>query len=175
MCITQYDHHCTWINNCVGKRNIGRFIFFLFFLILCLGLIGLIAFLEGLGLLLSQSTLYDYWFKLRAPFDEPRNEAVTICLLAVNFGTALFVVPLLALFIVQIKNLLKNKTTYETYRSPPESPNEMKDRIRKYDSRVSFRNCRVMCSDSYSSFTSSATSKGEVMTGRSFTRDAEKS
>lgn len=55
----QYDHHCTWINNCVGKRNIGRFIFFLFFLILCLGLIGLIAFLEGLGLLVSQASLYN--------------------------------------------------------------------------------------------------------------------
>jgi hypothetical protein len=45
---------------------------------------------------------------------------MTICLMAVNFITALFVLPLIALFLVQIKNLLKNKTTYETYKSPPE-------------------------------------------------------
>ena len=39
-CIEQYDHHCTWINNCVGKHNIGRFIAFLFLLVCSFGLIG---------------------------------------------------------------------------------------------------------------------------------------
>ena len=43
VCIEQYDHHCTWINNCVGKRNIGRFIFFLVFLILSLLYVGLVS------------------------------------------------------------------------------------------------------------------------------------
>ncbi len=43
VCIEQYDHHCTWINNCVGKKNIGRFILFIFFLILSLGVIGITA------------------------------------------------------------------------------------------------------------------------------------
>lgn len=39
-CIEQYDHHCTWINNCVGKRNLARFIIFIFFLLLSLLIIG---------------------------------------------------------------------------------------------------------------------------------------
>jgi len=28
-CTPQYDHHCFWINNCVGKNNILRFNLFL--------------------------------------------------------------------------------------------------------------------------------------------------
>lgn len=43
VCVRQYDHHCTWINNCVGKKNLGRFIFFLLFLLASLFLIGSIA------------------------------------------------------------------------------------------------------------------------------------
>lgn len=43
VCIEQYDHHCTWINNCVGKKNIARFILFIFFLIMSLGIIGITA------------------------------------------------------------------------------------------------------------------------------------
>lgn len=40
VCIEQYDHHCTWINNCVGKNNIGRFVTFVFFICLALAMIG---------------------------------------------------------------------------------------------------------------------------------------
>ena len=51
VCIPQYDHHCTWVNNCVGKRNIGRFMFFLMFLILTLLFVALFSTLGILALI----------------------------------------------------------------------------------------------------------------------------
>ncbi|KAL4498353.1 hypothetical protein ABPG72_013159 [Tetrahymena utriculariae] len=31
-CVTQFDHHCIWLNNCIGKRNYTDFIVYLIFL-----------------------------------------------------------------------------------------------------------------------------------------------
>lgn len=42
-CINQYDHHCNWINNCVGKRNLGRFVCFIFFIAVDLAWIGVLG------------------------------------------------------------------------------------------------------------------------------------
>lgn len=43
VCIEQYDHHCPWINNCVGKKNIVRFIVFLFAIFVALVWIFVLA------------------------------------------------------------------------------------------------------------------------------------
>jgi hypothetical protein len=57
------------------------------------------------------------------------------------------------LLVLQVKNLLKNRTTYEMIRNQSSDSSEIKDLLRKYNSKVTLRNCKVMCSDNSSSFT----------------------
>ncbi len=33
-CIIGFDHHCQWINKCIGKKNHYLFLFFLIYLII---------------------------------------------------------------------------------------------------------------------------------------------
>jgi len=30
VCIVEFDHHCFWVNNCIGANNLTRFVVFLF-------------------------------------------------------------------------------------------------------------------------------------------------
>lgn len=64
-----------------------------------------------------------------------------IVLFSINLGISLFVLPVLLLFYVQVRNILLNKTTYEQARG------------QRTDSRLSKKvggvmaNCKAMCSD----------------------------
>ncbi|CAD8093988.1 unnamed protein product [Paramecium sonneborni] len=94
-CVILYDHHCPWINNCVGKDNQSLFYLFLFFLVVDFILLVVL----GIFALLSE-----------ASNNQNTSFIILIVLTAIEF---LFLFPLINLIVTQILNNFYGLTTYE--------------------------------------------------------------
>ena len=99
-----YDHHCPWIRNCVGKSNHRLFIFFI--VSLCIDLlynaaIGILDYFE----IISQRN--QSLFRINNYYPEA---ALTISV--ISFLSFLVAFPVC---FIQITNLLKNQTTHERF------------------------------------------------------------
>jgi palmitoyltransferase ZDHHC13/17 len=119
-CVDRYDHHCPWINNCVGIRNHNIFLMYLnaqvatilYTIYICLQVAlekdiadqPMYGFAELVHDILEIFQLVEY---------EPaiKKAAIAASLVICFF----FVVPLLRLLHVQIGNFLVAKTTNERY------------------------------------------------------------
>ena len=110
-CITQYDHHCPWINNCIGKHNIGRFILFLVLLFFALNWILVISIHFILQLNNDENDTLGI-FSIR-PFVKETPAIMYAFVIISILLFIIFAVPLLLLIIVQVLNLYYGKTTYE--------------------------------------------------------------
>ena len=55
-CVFKMDHHCPWINNCVGHRNMKYFLQFLVYICISSAILSLTMFLSFYNLLTAHNT-----------------------------------------------------------------------------------------------------------------------
>ena len=117
-CVSVFDHHCPWINNCVGARNYGSFIVFIFTMMITLALLtvtGIFHFKDietsdpqNVFVNLRNSLLPT---KLKEHFQMLKyGTCGLIFLLELFFG-----IPLIGLNYLHFQNLVSGKTTNERF------------------------------------------------------------
>lgn len=94
-CIETFDHHCPWINNCIGQGNYRHFFFFL----LCLSL--------------HMLTIFGWCILYILNHKEKLTETSSIFALTLIFVIFFLFWPIIGLTIFHILLIAKNRTTNE--------------------------------------------------------------
>lgn len=108
VCVSRYDHHCPWINNCVSGFNIGKFTAWVILLILgCVEVmfVSTCFYFNALPALRPS--------RLLPISSDSRNKYYLTNMIVCGLLSALFCLLLFSLLGDQLKNLCSNTTSYE--------------------------------------------------------------
>ncbi|CAE1287352.1 ZDHHC2_15_20 [Acanthosepion pharaonis] len=102
-CVLKMDHHCPWVNNCVGFTNYKYFVLFLgYSLLYCLYVAAT-----------SLQYFIEFWTA-----NETGHTASRLHILFLFFASVMFGLSLISLFGYHIFLILHNRTTLEAFRAP---------------------------------------------------------
>lgn len=110
-CIIKMDHHCPWINNCVGWGNQAHFTYFLMF--------AVIGCMQATCILTCSlyKALYYNWYRYYTP-EAPRiyfsATGLITCVTALGLAIGIVVAVGMLLFL-QVRGILRNRTGIEDW------------------------------------------------------------
>ena len=114
-CVENIDHHCTYLNTCIGRRNYVQFMVFL--LASILSSLYVVAFTALRLVLLTKPVTYRYPRGTSAPGYSFRQALSSSPVSAVLFILCIAAVaPLLVLFVYHVRLILLNRSTVEQIR-----------------------------------------------------------
>ena len=91
-CVIEYDHHCDWINNCIGKNNIGRFFCFVSFTLLNIAINITISLIAAVSPKNHYPNFYVY---------------LLLCILFIMYGLYFFIVTIF-IWYSSLKKIIQN-------------------------------------------------------------------
>ncbi|CAG9311982.1 unnamed protein product [Blepharisma stoltei] len=140
-CVEKFDHHCPWINNCIGAKNIG--VFYIFICSIWISLIFAIS--------LSLKVLIDPELDAHA-FDVALETSVAFSVITIIIASA-FMMPVTFLVSVQTKNFWTNRTTSERFSKPMKSKESASSTVSFLSiDQNGFKNCwEMLCNKGVSS------------------------